>query len=132
MDPWRMKISSLDGPFSEQILAIFNDAILNSTAVYDYKPRTPEMITAWFETKRKGNYPILGSVTPEGQLMGFGSYGTFRAWPGYKYTVEHSIYVAPQFRGRGLGKLLLQEIIDHARKQNYHVLIGAIDSQNAV
>jgi phosphinothricin acetyltransferase len=127
-----MKINSLDSSFSAQILAIFNDAILNSTAVYDYKPRTPEMIAAWFETKRKGNYPILGSVTQEGQLMGFGSYGTFRAWPGYKYTVEHSIYVAREFRGRGLGRLLLQEIIENARKQNYHVLVGAIDSQNTV
>ena len=64
--------------------------------------------------------------------MGFGSYGAFRAWPGYKYTVEHSIYVDGKFRGRGLGKLLLQEVIGCARNQNYHVLVGAIDSQNAV
>ena len=64
--------------------------------------------------------------------MGFGSYGTFRAWPGYKYTVEHSVYVASKYRGRGLGKLLLQEVIASAREQNCHVLVGAIDSQNLI
>src|SRR5215831_7830837 len=127
-----MKIVPLDGSQSEQILAIFNDAILNSTAVYDYKPRTPEMMVTWFENKKKGNYPVMGSLTTEGELMGFGSYGTFRAWPGYKYTVEHSVYVAAKYRGRGLGKLLLQEVIASARKQNYHVLVGAIDSQNLI
>ena len=127
-----MKIVPLDNSYSGQILAIFNDAILNSTAVYDYKPRTPDMMAAWFANKKKGNYPVIGSVTPEGQLMGFGSYGAFRAWPGYKYTVEHSIYVDGKFRGRGLGKLLLQKVIGCARNQNYHVLVGAIDSQNAV
>jgi L-amino acid N-acyltransferase len=64
-------------------------------------------------------------------MMGFGSYGTFRAFPAYKYTVEHSVYVAADCRGRGLGKTLLQEIITQARAQNYHVLVGGIDSQNA-
>src|SRR5947207_11000771 len=113
-----MKIVPLDNSYSGQILAIFNDAILNSTAVYDYKPRTPDMMAAWFENKKKGNYPVIGSVTPEGQLMGFGSYGAFRAWPGYKYTVGHSIYVDGKFLGRGLGKLLLQEVIACTRSQN--------------
>jgi len=125
-----MKIIRCDNSYSGQILAIFNEAILNSTAVYDYKARTAEMMAAWFAAKEKGNYPVIGVVSPEGNLMGFGSYGTFRAWPGYKYTVEHSIYVATHCRGRGLGKLLLQEIIASARAQNYHALIGGIDSQN--
>jgi L-amino acid N-acyltransferase len=126
-----MNAVRLDATFSGQILDIFNDAILTSTALYDYKPRTMDMMASWFEAKTKGNYPVIGFVTPEGQLMGFGSYGTFRAWPAYKYTIEHSLYVARAFRGAGLGRKLLQEIITCAQQQNYHVLVGGIDSQNA-
>jgi len=126
-----MNIIRCDNSYSGQILEIFNEAILNSTALYDYKPRTPEMMAAWFAAKEKGNYPVIGVVSPEGNLMGFGSYGVFRAWPAYKYTVEHSIYVEASCRGRGLGKRLLQEVIVNARAQNYHVLVGGIDSQNA-
>lgn len=126
-----MKVIHCDSSYSPQILAIFNEAILNSTALYDYKPRTLEMMTAWFAAKQKGNYPVIGVVGSEGNLMGFGSYGTFRAWPAYKYTVEHSIYVEANRRGRGIGKLLLQELIASARGQNYHVMVGGIDSQNA-
>ena len=127
-----MNLIRCDQAYSGQILDIFNDAILNSTALYEYKPRTPEVITAWFENKKRGNYPVIGLVTEAGELIGFGSYGAFRAFPGYKYTVEHSVYVAAKYRGRGAGKLLLQEIVRHAREQNYHLLIGVIDSQNAV
>lgn len=126
-----MRIIRCDPSHAGEILAIFNDAILNSTALYDYKPRTPEMMTAWFEAKQKGNYPVIGVLSDPGRLMGFGSYGPFRAWPAYKYTVEHSIYVAQECRGRGVGKILLQEIIAGARAQNFHVLVGGIDSQNA-
>lgn len=125
-----MHLIRCDRSYSDQILAIFNDAILNSTALYDYKPRTAANMTTWFETKERGGFPVIGLVD-KGNLLGFGSYGTFRAWPAYKYSVEHSIYLAPNFRGRGLGKMLLKAIIDAARAQDYHVLIGGIDSQNA-
>jgi L-amino acid N-acyltransferase YncA len=114
------------------ILAIFNDAIVNSTALYDYKPRTMEMMAAWFDTKAKGKYPVIGIENDSGDLMGFGSYGTFRAFPAYKYSVEHSVYVDARFRGRGIGKRLLQEIISAAQGQDYHILVGAIDATNAV
>ena len=127
-----MKLTRCDASFAQQILAIFNDAILHSTALYDYKPRTLESMDLWFENKRKGNFPVIGVVAESGELLGFASYGTFRAWPAYKYTVEHSIYVAAEHRGKGVGKQLLQQVIDEACAQNYHVLIGGIDSQNAV
>jgi L-amino acid N-acyltransferase len=117
---------------ADAILAIFNDAILNSTALYDYKPRSREMMTAWFEVKAKGKFPVIGIEDDSGELMGFGSYGTFRAFPAYKYTVEHSVYVDGRFRGRGIGKRLLQEIISTAQRQDYHVLVGAIDASNSV
>lgn len=127
-----MNLIRCDASFGDQIVAIFNDAILHSTALYDYQPRSLDSMTAWFDTKQRGKFPVIGAVSDSSELLGFASYGTFRAWPAYKYSVEHSIYVASKHRGRGLGKLLLQEIINSARQQNYHVLIGAIDSQNAV
>ncbi|HVY70986.1 MAG TPA: GNAT family N-acetyltransferase [Verrucomicrobiae bacterium] len=117
---------------AEAILAIYNDAIVNSTALYDYKPRTREMMATWFENKRKGNFPVIGIESDTGELMGFASYGTFRAWPAYKYSVEHSVYVDGRFRGRGIGKRLLQEIVAAAQQQDYHMLVGVIDAANAV
>jgi L-amino acid N-acyltransferase len=116
----------------DAILAIFNEAIVNTTALYDYKPRTRETMATWFENKAKGKYPIFGIENEAGELMGFSTYGTFRAFPAYKYTVEHSVYVDTRFRGKGLGKVLLQEIVTAAQEQNYHVMIGVIDSANAV
>ena len=115
-----------------EILAIFNEAILNSTSLYDYKPRTLNMIVAWFAEKQKGNYPVTGAFDQKGSLLGFMSYGVFRVRPAYKYTIEHSVYVRSDMRGHGIGKVLLREIIKSAREQNYHVLIGGIDASNAV
>jgi len=114
----------------EAILAILNDAIVNSTALYDYLPRTMENMKTWFETKNTGGFPVIGFEAETGELLGFASYGTFRAYPAYKYTVEHSIYVAPQHRGQGLGKVLLVAITDAAREAGKHAMIGAIDADN--
>jgi len=126
-----MKLTRCDASFAQQILAIFNDSILHSTALYDYKPRTLDSMELWFENKRKGNFPVIGIVTESGDLLGFASYGTFRAWPAYKYSVEHSVYVAAEHRGKGLGRRLLEQLIQEAGAQDYHALIGGIDSQNA-
>ena len=112
------------------ILGIFNEAIANTTSTYHYKPRTTEMITAWFDAKSEGKYPVIGFEDESGELMGFASYGAFRAWPAYKYTVEHSVYVDTRFRRRGLGKRLVEEIINAAQGQDYHVMIGGIDAAN--
>jgi L-amino acid N-acyltransferase len=127
-----MQIIPCDESYAAAILAIFNDAIVNSTALYDYQPRSLESMTGWFESKRKGRFPVLAAVAANGELLGFASYGVFRPWPAYKYTVEHSVYVAAGHRGRGVGKALLKQIIDEAQQQDYHVLVGCIDSQNAV
>ena len=115
---------------ADAILDIFNEAIAHSTALFDYKPRTAETMTAWFEAKDRGSYPVIGIESDEGELIGFGSYGSFRAWSAYKYSVEHSLYVKDGFRGRGLGNILLREIIAAAAEQNYHVLIGGIEAAN--
>ena len=127
-----MKLTRCDSTFSEQILGIFNEAIVNSTALYDYQPRSKDSMVTWFQNKAIGNYPVIGVIGDSGQLLGFASYGTFRAWPAYKYSVEHSVYVAADQRGKGLGKLLLRELIRTATEQQYHVLVGGIDAQNSV
>jgi len=117
---------------SAPILDIFNEAIANSTALYDYKPRTSESMVAWFEAKNKGRYPVIGIEDSAGTLVGFGSYGAFRAWPAYKYSVEHSIYIDTRFRGQGHGRTLLAALVAAATRQDYHVMVGGIDASNAV
>lgn len=113
------------------ILDILNEAIVHSTALYDYVPRPPEAMAAWFAVKRTAGFPVIGAVDGSGRLLGFASWGTFRAFPAYKYSVEHSVYVHKDARGRGLGKLLLGALIDRAREQELHVLVGCIDAANA-
>jgi L-amino acid N-acyltransferase len=117
---------------SAAILDIFNDAILNSTALYDYKPRAPESMANWFKVKEASRYPVIGALGEGDTLLGFASYGTFRAWPAYKYSVEHSVYVHKDHRGRGIGIALMRRLIEAAREQNYHVLVGGIDVANKV
>jgi phosphinothricin acetyltransferase len=114
----------------QQILNIFNDAILNSTALYEYKPRTLETIDQWFAVKIAGGFPVIGLVDQGGTLMGFASYGAFRPQPAYKYTVEHSVYVHSSFRGQGLGRTLLEAIIAASESNDRHALIGVIDAEN--
>nr|WP_294864762.1 GNAT family N-acetyltransferase [uncultured Pseudogulbenkiania sp.] len=113
------------------ILDIFNDAIVNSTALYDYKPRPAESMVSWFETKRKGGFPVIGVEDSDGQLLAFGSYGTFRAWPAFKYSVEHSVYVHKDYRGLGLGNTVMKALIAAARQNDVHAMMGGIDASNA-
>lgn len=115
---------------AEAILAIFNEAIANSTALYDYQPRPLSSMEAWFATKDKGGFPVIGIEDEAGALLAFGSFGSFRAWPAYKYTAEHSVYVHRDHRGQGLGRQVMQALIAAARAHGLHALVGAIDAQN--
>ncbi|MFT3796077.1 GNAT family N-acetyltransferase [Flavobacterium sp.] len=112
------------------ILDIVNHAILHTTANYNYEPQTLETQLQWFKDKQQHNFPVIVAEF-ENQVIGYGAYGTFREKIGYQYTVEHSVYVADNHFGKGIGKLLLTELIRLARAQNYHVMIGAIDADNA-
>lgn len=113
------------------ILAILNHAIVTSTALYDYQPRPLSSMRGWFDSKAAGGFPVIGAVNEQGALLGFASYGPWRAFPAYKYSVEHSVYVREDQRGQGLARLLMQALIDAARAQGKHVLVGAIDATNA-
>lgn len=125
-----MTIIDCSRAHADQILAILNDAIVTSTALWDYVPRPPESMGPWFAAKEAGRYPVIGAVADDGQLLGFGTFGPFRAWPAYKYSVEHSVYVHRDHRGRGLGRALLGQLVERARAGDYHTLIAGIESSN--
>ncbi|MEN9967185.1 MAG: hypothetical protein RL036_418 [Actinomycetota bacterium] len=129
MTDYRLISCSLE-QHGEQILDIFNDAIVNSTALYEYQPRTMQTIETWFDAKAAGGFPVIGLVDSECALLGFASYGAFRPQPAYKYTVEHSVYVHAAHRGRGLGRVLLNAIVAEAKADQRHALIGVIDAEN--
>lgn len=113
------------------ILDILNHAIRTSTALYDYEERKPETMVAWFAIKLAGRFPVVGLEDETGKLLGFASYGAFRPHPAYKYSVEHSVYVHHEHRGQGLGRKLVERIVEEARNQGKHAIIGAIDADNA-
>lgn len=115
---------------AQAILDILNEAIVHTTALYDYQPRTPAQMQQWFASKQQGGYPVLGLEDEAGVLLGFASYGSFRNWPAYKYTVEHSVYVHKTHRGHKLGHTLMAALIEQARQQGLHMLVGVIDSAN--
>ncbi len=113
------------------ILGIYNDAIRTSTAVYDDQPHTLEMRTEWFRGKAASGLPVL--VVDEGEgVAGFGTYGLFRNFTGYRFCVEHSVYVAEKKRRRGYGRLLISTLIETAASQGMHSMIAGVDAQNEV
>jgi phosphinothricin acetyltransferase len=111
------------------ILAIINEAIMTSTALYDYHPRTLEQQIAIFEDKISKGFPII-VATIEQEVVGFGFYSEFRFREAYKFTVEHSVYAAKNHIGKGVGNVLLTELIQLAKAQKLHTMIGVIDSEN--
>lgn len=112
-----------------QLLEIYNDIILHTTAVYDYEPHTLEMRKQWFETKKQQGFPVF-VAEENGQIVGFSSIGPFRAWAAYKYSVENSVYVKASERGKGVGKLLIPPLIEATKKLKLHTIIAGIDATN--
>jgi phosphinothricin acetyltransferase len=115
----------------EAIRGIYNHEIVHTTALYEYEPRSIETMAAWWATKQAAGLPVLGIETEPGVLAGFASWGPFRPFPAYGHTVEHSVYVDEQFRGRGVGRTLLAALIEEARGRDLHVMVGVIDATNA-
>jgi L-amino acid N-acyltransferase YncA len=116
------------------ILEIYNHVILNTTAVYQYVPQTLEMRKAWYDAKIKDGYPLFVAeevvAEEDGRVVGLSTYGPFRAWAAYKYTVENSVYVAEGHRGKGIARLLMEPLIEAARRQSYHAIVASIDATN--
>ena len=114
---------------ASEILEIINYNILNSTALYDYEPRTLENQIAIFQDKLDKGFPILVAISNK-SVVGFGYYSEFRFREAYKFTVEHSVYAHPNQLGKGIGKLILDKLIHLAKAQKLHTMIGVIDSEN--
>lgn len=109
---------------------IFNEVIANSTALYEYQPRGIEVVEAWFRARADAGLPILAAEAASGELLGFASFGPFRAFPAYQYTAEHSVYVRAASRGLGVGHALLAAVIVAAETRGLRVLVGGIDLSN--
>ena len=124
---WIGEASAEDIP---AITAILNHAAAHTTATWHEYPKTDAEMAEWFAA-RKRDYAVLAARDTSG-LLGYGSYGPFRAPSGYRLSAEHSIYVREAARGRGIGKALLAALIDRARGQGLHMLIGGVDSENTL
>jgi L-amino acid N-acyltransferase len=113
------------------ILGIYNDVIATSTAVYALEPATLDERQAWFKSRSARGFPILVAADPSGDVFGFASFGDWRGeWPGYRYTVEHSVHVRNDVRRRGIGRALVESLFPLALGLGKHVMIGGIDAAN--
>ena len=114
-----------------EILAIYNEVIRNTTAVYSDDEVTLSNRETWFEAKAAGGHPVLVAHDDSG-VLGFATFGEFRAWPCYRHSVEHSVHVRADCRGRGVGRALILALLEAAASVRKHVMIGAIDADNTV
>ena len=112
-----------------EILSIYNEVIRNTTAVYSEEEVTLQNREAWFDVKAAAGYPVLVASNDTG-VLGFGTFGEFRAWPGYRYCVEHSVHVRADSRGRGIGRALVLALLERAASMQKHVMIAGIDADN--
>jgi L-amino acid N-acyltransferase YncA len=124
-----MQIRDADLADFEEITAIYNDVLTHSTAIYNDRPATLADRIAWWRARLDQHYPVLVATDGE-RVCGFGSFGDFRPWPGYRFTVEGTIHVASADRGRGVGSLLLEALIAHAKRAGKHSMIAGVDSEN--
>lgn len=116
---------------AEAIATIYNDAVLNTTAIWNDVVVDTENRTAWLTLRQGSGYPVLVAVDDAGEVVAYATFGDFRAFDGYRYTVEHSVYVRSDVRGGGLGEALMRELIERARAIGKHVMVAAIESSNA-
>lgn len=129
-----MKLMPLIRPATEAdvpaILAIYNDAVAHSTAIWNETPSDLEGRRAWLRERQGRGFPIL-VADDAGQVVGYASFGDFRPFEGYRITCEHSVYVAQGARRRGMGTALVAALIEEARKLGKQAMVGAIDAANA-
>jgi L-amino acid N-acyltransferase len=125
----RLDIRDADSNDLDAMLTIYNDVLATSTSIFSDIKRTPDEQVRWFDDRRAQGWPVLVACR-EGALLGYASYGSFRTWPGYRHTVENSIYLTSSARGQGLGTLLLGTLLQRAQAQRLHAVIAGIDGDN--
>ncbi|QQM31479.1 N-acetyltransferase [Martelella lutilitoris] len=111
------------------ILEIYNDAVLNSTAIWNDILVDLDNRKAWLEARAARGFPVLAAER-DGAVIGYASYGDWRPFDGYRHTVEHSVYVHRDCRGGGAGRRLMEALLDHARENGVHAMIAAIEGEN--
>lgn len=111
------------------ILAIYNDVIQHSTAVYCDDPVSLDDRQNWFAGRQAQGYPVL-VAEQDGQVIGYASFGDFRGYPGFRHTVEHSVHLSAASRGQGIGSALVQALIPLAAALGKHVMVAGIDAEN--
>src|SRR5687768_17320433 len=112
------------------ITAIYNDAVIHTTAIWNDIAVDSANRADWLSERRRQSYPVLVAVDERDAVLGYASFGDWRAWDGYRHTVEHSVYVRQDRRGAGLGKALMQELIKRARAIGKHVMIAGVEARN--
>ena len=110
---------------------IFNDAVLNTTAIWMDNVVDLANRQAWFAARVQQGYPILVAENADGEVVGYASFGDWRPFDGFCHTVEHSVYIRADQRGKGLGPQLLTALIERAKACDKHVMVAAIESGNA-
>lgn len=113
------------------VVAIYNDAVLRTTATFDYEARTLAQQTALFDDKARDAHGFFVATPMAGDVVGFCTYGIYRARPGWRFACEHSLYVAASARRQGVGRLLLAPLMEHARTRGFHTMVGVVDASNA-
>ena len=111
------------------ILAIYNDVLASSTAIFSDHPSTLEDRLQWFRARREAGYPVLVDSDDSG-VLGFASFGDFRSWPGYRHTIEHSVHVRRDARSRGVGSALMRVLLQRALELGKHVMVAGVDADN--
>jgi phosphinothricin acetyltransferase len=122
-----MRIRDATSADLQAILAIYNDVVANTTAIYDERPSTFDERQAWFNGRRGQGLPVLVAEL-DGEVVGFSSFGEWRSRWGYRYTVEHSVHVRADCRGRGFGRALIEALFPRAAALKMHMMIAHIDS----
>lgn len=112
------------------ITAIYNDAVLHTTAIWNESPVDEADRSAWLTDRQRRGYPVVVAVGSNSSVLGYATFGEWRAITGFRATVEHSVYVRADQRGKGIGRALMNELIDRARAMNLHVLVAGVDAQN--
>jgi phosphinothricin acetyltransferase len=113
----------------DQITAIYNEVLTHSTAIYNDRPATSEERIAWWKGRLAQGYPVLVAAD-DGAIAGFASFGDFRSWPGYRFTVEGTVHIHSGARGQGIGTLLLKSLVQRAEALGKHTMIAGVDSEN--
>jgi phosphinothricin acetyltransferase len=125
-----MQIRDANGNDVEGILDIYNDAVANTTAIWNEVTVDAANRAAWLAERRAKGYPVLVAVDDAGTVLGYASFGDWRAFDGYRHTVEHSVYVRRDSRGGGIGTALMRNLIERARELGKHVMVAGIEAGN--